>query len=200
MSLYIASFTTALSTPFTATIVLSVFNSSAVGGQILLGHLSDRFPYPWVMFASAVGSSIVAFLLWGFARASIQLYFFAVIFGALVSVFVSVSYSAGVERFYLQSGGFSSTWPNAAFDCAGGKPEYTGIAIASTAIFKGISAVVGPILSGILLEAGKGSSIGGVFGREGYGFVEIFVGLCALATGAGSLLIAFTRQRAGIYS
>ncbi|KAI1788981.1 MFS general substrate transporter [Ganoderma leucocontextum] len=181
VSLYIASFATALSSPLTATTVLSVFNSSAVGGQILLGHLSDRFPYPWVMFASAVGSSLVAFLLWGFARGSIQLYLFAVIFGAL-------------------SGGFSSTWPNAAFDCAGGKPEYTGIALASTAIFKGISAVVGPILSGVLLEAGKGSSIGGVFGREGYGFVEIFVGSCALATGAGSLLIAFTRRRAGIYS
>ena len=199
MSLYITSFTTSLSTPLTATIVLSVFNSSAVGGQILLGHLSDRFPYPWVMFASALGSGLVAFLLWGFASMSIQLYLFAVIFGALVRA--SLSALDDLDTDYMpQSGGFSSTWPNAAFDCAGGKPEYTGIAIASTAIFKGISAVVGPILSGILLEAGKGSSIGGVFGREGYGFVEIFVGSCALATGAGSLLIAFTRQRAGIYS
>ncbi len=91
VSLYIASFTTAITSPFTATIVLSVFNSSAVGGQILLGHLSDRFPYPWVMCASAVGSSVVAFLLWGFARAPIQLYFFAVIFGALVRALVSAS-------------------------------------------------------------------------------------------------------------
>ena len=55
---------------------------------------------------------------------------------------------------------------------------------------------MGPILSGVLLEAGKGSAIGGVFGREGYGAVEIFVGTCALATGAGSLVIAFARQRA----
>ncbi|TBU44775.1 MFS general substrate transporter [Dichomitus squalens] len=181
VSLYIASYTTALTTPLTATIVLSLFNSSAVAGQLLLGHLSDLYPYPWVMCASAIGSSTVAFLLWGFAKASVQLYFFAIIFGAL-------------------SGGFSSTWPNAAFECAGGKPEYTGIAIASTAMFKGISAVVGPILSGVLLDAGKGSTIGGAFGHEGYGFVEIFVGSCALATGAGSMLIAFTRQKSGIYS
>ncbi|KAI0773965.1 MFS general substrate transporter [Fomes fomentarius] len=179
VSLYIASFTRTLSSPLTATVVLSIFNSSAVAGQIVLGHMSDRFPYPWVMFFSAVGSGIVAFLLWGLANAATQLYFFAVIFGAL-------------------SGGFSSTWPNAAFDCAGGKPEYTGIAIASTAIFKGISAVVGPMLSGLLLEAGKGSSMGGIFGRQGYGAVEIFVGSCAFAAGGCSIFIAFSRQRIGL--
>ncbi|KAI0676946.1 MFS general substrate transporter [Trametes maxima] len=179
VSLYIASFTRALSSPLTATIVLSVFNSSAVVGQILLGFLSDKFPYPWIMFASALGSGLVAFLLWGFATAATQLYFFAIIFGAL-------------------SGGFSSTWPRAASDCARGKPEYAGLALASTAIFKGISAIVGPSISGLLLEAGKGSSMGGVFGREGYGAVEIFVGSCALATGAGSFLVAQASRRARV--
>ena len=84
VSLYIASFTRALSDPLTATIVLSLFNSSAVAGQIVLGHLSDRFPYPWIMFVSAVGSGVVAFLLWGLANAATQLYFLAVLFGALV--------------------------------------------------------------------------------------------------------------------
>ena len=90
MSLYITSFTTALSTPFTAIVVTSIFNSSAVGGQIILGHLSDRYPYPWVMFLSAIGSGIVAFLLWGLASSATQLYFFAVIFGALVSIISSL--------------------------------------------------------------------------------------------------------------
>ena len=85
VSLYIASFTRTLASPLTATIVLSVFNSSAVAGQIVLGHLSDRFPYPWVMFCSAVGSGVAAFLLWGLTDAVTQLYFFAVLFGALVS-------------------------------------------------------------------------------------------------------------------
>ncbi|KAI0771942.1 MFS general substrate transporter [Trametes elegans] len=177
VSLYIASFTRALSSPLTATVVLSVFNSSAVVGQIVLGHLSDKFPYPWIMFVSGLGSSLVAFLLWGLASAATELYFFAVIFGAL-------------------SGGFSSTWPRAASDCARGKPEYASLALASTATFKGISAVVGPVISGILLEAGKGKAIGGVFGREGYGAVEIFVGSCALATGAGSFLVAQASRRA----
>ena len=85
VSLYIASYTRTLSTPLTATVILSIFNSSAVAGQIMLGHLSDRFPYPWVMFFSAIGSGVAAFLLWGLASAVTQLYFFAILFGALVS-------------------------------------------------------------------------------------------------------------------
>ena len=201
VSLYIASFTRALSSPLTATIVLSVFNSSAVVGQIVLGHLSDIFPYPWVMLASALGSGTVAFLLWGLANAATQLYFFAVIFGALVSRPLppqDVTSSRLTLWHASQSGGFSSTWPRAASDCARGKPEYAGLALASTAIFKGISAIIGPILSGVLLEAGKGAAIGGVFGREGYGAVEIFVGSCALATGAGSILVARASQRARV--
>ena len=100
----------------------------------------------------------------------------------------------------VQSGGFSSTWPNASFDCAGGRPEHAGLAMCGTSIFKGISAVVGPIVSGLLLEVGRSSSIGGVFGRNGYGAVEIFVGSCAIATGAGSILIAFMRWRASYAS
>ncbi|EJF57758.1 MFS general substrate transporter [Dichomitus squalens LYAD-421 SS1] len=174
--LYITSFTTATSTPLTAVIVTSIFNSSAVGGQIVLGHLSDRYPYPWVMFLSAVGSGIVAFLLWGLASSATQLYFFAVIFGAL---------SDG-----------SSTWANASFDCAGGRPEHAGLALGGTSVFKGISAVIGPVISGLLLDAGRGSSIGGVLGQKGYGMVEIFVGSCAIATGAGSILVAFMSRRA----
>ena len=96
----------------------------------------------------------------------------------------------------VQSGGFSSTWQNASFDCARGRPELAGLALCGTSVFKGISAVIGPIISGLLLESGRGSSIGGVFGREGYGSVEIFVGSCAIATGAGSVLVAVMSRRA----
>ena len=86
VSLYIASFTRTLASPLTATVVLSVFNSSAVAGQIVLGHLSDRFPYPTIMVISALGSALGAFFLWGFASTAVFLYFFAIVFGALVSL------------------------------------------------------------------------------------------------------------------
>ncbi|KAH9938770.1 MFS general substrate transporter [Epithele typhae] len=177
VSLYIASFARRLSSPLTATVVLSVFNSSAVAGQVILGHLSDRFPYPWVMFCSALGSSVAAFLLWGLASGPTPLYLFAIIFGAL-------------------SGGFSSTWTHAAFECARGQPEHTGIAWGGTAVFKGVSAVGGPILSSVLLDLGGGRALAGPFGRQGFGAVEVFVGACALATALGSLAIAAARRRA----
>ena len=87
VSLYIATFAKGLSNQLTATTVLSLFNVSAVIGQIIIGHLSDVMPYPSVMLFSAVGSSLGAFLLWGFANKAVYLYFFAIIFGSLVSIF-----------------------------------------------------------------------------------------------------------------
>lgn len=86
VSLYITTFTVSLADKLTATVVLGLFNASATFGQIILGHLSDRFPYPLIMVVSAVGSALSAFLLWGFANASIYLYFFAIIFGCLVRI------------------------------------------------------------------------------------------------------------------
>ncbi|CDO70615.1 hypothetical protein BN946_scf184748.g12 [Trametes cinnabarina] len=176
VSLYIATFTQEVSTPLTATVALSLFNSAGVVGQVILGYLTDRVAYPWVMLLSSVGSALAAFFLWGFASGPALIYPFAVIFGAL-------------------SGGFSSVWPNAAVDCAGRKPENADITYAGTAMFKGISAVIGPIVSGILLETGKSSDLGHGYGVAGYGAVEIFVGSCALVTGLGSIVVAAARQR-----
>ena len=85
VSLYIASFTQQLSTPLTATIILSLFNSAGVVGQVILGYLTDRYAYPWVMFFSSLGSALAAFFLWGFAQGPALIYPFAIIFGALVS-------------------------------------------------------------------------------------------------------------------
>ncbi|KAM5540859.1 hypothetical protein V8D89_005503 [Ganoderma adspersum] len=176
VSLYIATFAKGLSNQLTATIVLSLFNVSAVIGQIIIGHLSDVMPYPSVMLFSAIGSSLGAFLLWGFADKAIYLYFFAIIFGSL-------------------SGGFSSTWTNSAVECVGSKPELIGSAWTGISFIKGISAVIGPIISGFLLQAGQGTTMAHGFGKFGYGAVELFVGSCALGCGVGSLVIALARKQ-----
>ena len=84
VSLYIASFTQQVSTPLTATVALSLFNLAGVIGQVILGYLTDRFAYPWVMFFSSLGSALAAFLLWGFGQGPALIYPFAIIFGALV--------------------------------------------------------------------------------------------------------------------
>ncbi|KAH9932744.1 MFS general substrate transporter [Epithele typhae] len=176
VSLYIATFTKSISDQITATAVLALFNSSAVVGQVILGHLSDRWAYPSIMVVSGLGSALGAFFLWGFASSSIALYFFATVFGAL-------------------SGGVSATWTNAASECVRGKPEFAGMAFSGFAFFKGISAVVGPIIAGLLLEAGRGASMGHGFGRFGYGAVELFVGSCALVSSFGGVAVALSRQR-----
>ncbi len=198
MSLYIASFTQQISTPLTATVVLSLFNAAGVIGQVILGDLTDRFAYPWVMFFSSLGSALAAFLLWGFAQGPALIYPFAIIFGALVCLNPSSSRLCNCTQrhspWHAQSGGFSSVWPNAAVDCAGRNPENADITYAGTAAFKGVSAVIGPIVSGLLLQAGQSSSLGTRYGAAGYGAVEIFVGSCALATGLGSVVVAAARR------
>lgn len=73
-----------VSSPLDATIVLSLFNSAVAVGQLLVGHLADRYPYPWIMFVSALASGIAAFLLWGFADTLVRVFAFAVIFGCFV--------------------------------------------------------------------------------------------------------------------
>ena len=80
-------------------------------------------------------------------------------------------------------------------ESARGKPEYINIAFSTMSFFKGISAVIGPIIAGSLLQAGKGTEFGNGYGRFGYGAVELFVGSCALASGAASVAVALSRQR-----
>ena len=64
--------------------------------------------------------------------------------------------------------------------------------------FKGLSAVAGPIVAGLLLDAGRGRGMGHGFGRFGYGGVEIFVGACALVSGLGSVVVALARRRRAV--
>ena len=86
VSLYIAAFTTSISSPLSATIVLSLFNSSSVIGRVAIGYLSDKYPYPWIMFVSLLGSGLAAFLLWGFADTLSWVFAFVIIFGSLVRI------------------------------------------------------------------------------------------------------------------
>lgn len=68
VSLYIAPFVNLIASPLYASVALSLFNSSGVVGQIVIGHLCDRLPYAWIMFTCTLGSGIAVFVLWGFAH------------------------------------------------------------------------------------------------------------------------------------
>ena len=78
-------FTKLVSSPISATVALALFNSSSVIGQVLIGHLTDKVPYPYVMFITATLGTVSAFLLWGFATKVAQIFAFAILFGGLVS-------------------------------------------------------------------------------------------------------------------
>lgn len=69
------------------------------------------------------------------------------------------------------------------------------MAMSAFTVVKGVAAILGPVLSGILLEAGKSSTFNGDYGKFGYGPVEIFVGSCAAATSLSSLALAITRPK-----
>ncbi|CAL1714358.1 unnamed protein product [Somion occarium] len=175
VSLYIAVFTASISSPLSATIVLSLFNSAGVIGQIIIGYLSDRFPYPWIMFTISMGSAIAAFLLWGFADTLARVFAFAIIFGSLSGGFPSVAFAAATD----------SATPNT---------EQAPMALSAFSCVKGVAAIIGPIISGILLEAGK-TITHGPYGKFGFGPVEIFVGSCSLACSLSSLAVAATRPQ-----
>jgi len=178
VSLYIAVFTTSISSPLSATIVLALFNSAGVVGGIVVGYLSDRMPYPWIMFVVTLGSGISAFLLWGFASTLAQVFAFAVVFGCL-------------------GGGFSSVGFAVASDSAFPTPEQAPMALTAFTVVKGIAAITGPIVSGMLLDIGKASVMvaSRSYGKFGFGPVEIFVGSCAMASSISSLVVAATRPR-----
>ena len=144
---------------------------------------------------STMGSAIAAFLLWGFADTLARVFAFAIIFGGLVSlhphhtVISNISYPST-----HQSGGFSSVTFAAATDAANPNLEQAGMAASAATMLKGVAAVVGPIVSGILLEAGKSVSTG-PYGKFGFGPVEIFVGSCAVVGSMGSLAVLASRPR-----
>lgn len=190
-------FTKIVSSPISATIALALFNSSSVIGQILIGHLTDRIPYPHVMLATASIGALAAFLLWGFATTVGQIFAFAIVFGGLVKNVSQLHHPIIMLIILYQMGGFPSVWWLAMAECAGSNPEQTGMAFGGTAFFRGLAAVLGPILSGILYENGKATGLNGssTYGQFGFGIVEIFVGSCAVATGLGSIVVAAARQR-----
>lgn len=68
------------------------------------------------------------------------------------------------------------------------------MALSAFTAVKGVAAVIGPVMSGLLLEAGKKDNHG-PFGKFGFGPVEIFVGVCALACSFSSLAVGATKPR-----
>ncbi|KAL4244542.1 Proton-linked Monocarboxylate Transporter [Abortiporus biennis] len=125
---------------FPVSLYIAVFTasiSSALSATIVL----SLFNIAGVVGQILIGCSISAFLLWGFAETLIQVFIFSALFGGL-------------------SGGFPALGFSVAVDSAGSNPEQASMAFTAFTFIKGAAAVIGPIVSGILLEAGHSNTLG----------------------------------------
>jgi MFS family permease len=63
----------------TSTTLVSVMNAMTVVGQLLLGHVSDRFGYWKALVISSTAASLSTFLLWRMAGSSLTTIFVYVV-------------------------------------------------------------------------------------------------------------------------
>ncbi|PPQ68479.1 hypothetical protein CVT25_008405 [Psilocybe cyanescens] len=171
VSILISTYTSSLSSAtLSSTVVLAIFNVSSSLSYLLFGRISDSYPYPYIIFASGLGSALAAFFVWGFASSLTLVFAFAAIFGGF-------------------SGGIAAIWPAAGTDIGGSRDRITSLAIGCFASFKGIGATIGPIIATLLHNTQSDAKT--VYGGFGFRKVEIFVGSMAVATSLGAVFLNY---------
>ncbi|KZO99341.1 MFS general substrate transporter [Calocera viscosa TUFC12733] len=169
VSIYIPTYTTSLGvSPLGGQLVLSVFNLFTLIGQVLLGYLCDRFSFTLVIVIAGIGSTLSAFLLWGFASDLGRIFAFVIFFGVTAGGFSSIFAPVGTAVFGSDS------------LSAGVIPGYLGA-------LRGIAAIVGPIISASLYNP-DGPPLSVTYGLYGFGKMEMFVGGLTAVTILGGFL------------
>ena len=153
-------------TPFDGTVAVSILNCASVFGTILLGSLTDHLHITTVIFISALGSALSAFLLWGFAISKTVLYIFALCYGTF-------------------AGGYAATWTG----CLGevqrdSRDAEAGVLLGMMAATRGIGAIASGPVSEQLLKFRLGQALTGAYGTK-YGVVVLFTGITAVLGGFG---------------
>ncbi|MCJ1450004.1 hypothetical protein MMC28_000332 [Mycoblastus sanguinarius] len=147
------------------TVTVSLFNTTSVFGQVILGSLIDRLHVTTVVLISTLGATLSVFLLWGLSASLPLLCIFSLVYG-------------------LFAGGFTSTYTGVIQELQK-KDERAeaGLIFGLLAAGRGIGSVVTGPLSEVLLSerpwvneavAGYGS---------GYGGLIVFTGISAMLGG-----------------
>ncbi|CAE6394664.1 unnamed protein product [Rhizoctonia solani] len=145
-------------------------------GQVIFGHFCDIAPYPYVIIISGAGTSLSAYLLWGFAHNLGVVFAFVIVFG-------------------LMSGGFTSIWPAASADIVGPEHQATVPNVFGVlGAWKGVAAVIGPVVAAALHHPDQ-SSIRAAYSGYGFRDVTLFVGSMMLATAVGGVSSKFLSRR-----
>lgn len=147
------------------TVTVSLFNTTSVFSQVILGFLSDRLHITTVILISTIGATISVFLLWGFSTSLPLLCIFSLVYG-------------------LFAGGFTSTYTGSiqAVKRADDRAE-AGLIFGLLAAGRGIGSIVsGPLSEALLSERPwAGDAILGY--GTGYGALIVFTGVSAMLGG-----------------
>ncbi|CAK5269846.1 unnamed protein product [Mycena citricolor] len=171
VSLYIPSYAASLGfSSVNGTLALTVFNLATVVGQLIFGYYCDRGSYAAAMLGSSVVSTVLAFVLWGYAHNLGLLFLFAILFGGV-------------------SGGFSSIWPPAAKDVFADQASSPFFFFAAA---KGLAAISGPFISAAL-HPKNGSVLPASWAGYGFTTMEIFVGSMMFGTAVLSAALILAR-------
>lgn len=150
---------------------------------MLFGYLCDRVSYVGVIIFSGLGSSILAFVLWGFAHNLTLVYVFVVLLGSVVSLSCYPYFPGILTRLFrvvvlLQLylplvPSYQVSIPilcyrvGLTFYLSGSQPTTPFMALTA---LRGIGAIIGPLISAALHPSRVEMGLPSSSGWGGYGF------------------------------
>lgn len=176
ISLYLTSYVSSLGQPrIVGTIALVVLNVASVAGQVIMGHLADRYSHIRLMAATSLIAALATYTVLGFASTVGLTFFF-------------------VSTFGIFAGGFVAFWPAASADVDRSSPALTSLVMSFFSVPRGIAAIVGPSIAGSLYQFSKSGDTS-KYGGHGFKGVTLFVGTLLMATVCSSVVSGFMRRR-----
>ena len=165
-NIYLPSYARSLGlTSISGTLTVSLFNTTSIFSQVILGLLSDRLHITTVILISTIGATMSVFLLWGFSTSLPLLCIFSLVYG-------------------LFAGGFTSTYTGSMKEVMRADDlAESGLVLGWLAAGRGIGSVLsGPLSEALLSERPwVGDALSGY--GTGYGALIVFTGISAMLGG-----------------
>lgn len=160
--------------PVAGTVTVSLFNTTSVFGQVILGSLIDCIHVTSVTLISTIGATLSVFLLWGFAASLPLLCIFSLVYGFFAGAFTS-TYTGVIQEVKKLD-----------------HRTEAGLVFGLLAAGRGVGSVVsGPLSEALLNERPwVGEAIAGY--GSGFGALIVFTGVSSMLSG-----VSWVGRRAG---
>ncbi|MCJ1380082.1 hypothetical protein MMC17_003185 [Xylographa soralifera] len=174
-SIYLPSYARSLGlSNVSATLTVSLVNTTSVFGAVLLGGLIDKLHVTTVALISSLGATTSIFLLWGLSASFPVLCVFSLLYG-------------------LFAGGFSCTWTGIIREVQKREPgSDSGLVFGFLGAGRGIGSVAAGPLSDALLSSRLWYGQSSLGYGSGYGLLIVFTGVTTALGGLG-----FVAKRVG---